>query len=648
MHSKLLLVRFHLATLAFPLGMLLGMATVQAQSAEQSGSVRIKMSVSKPPPIEEIKSSSSNQIHGEVEAFGAVLPPVEMSDFRIGHDGQDSDPSPIVTETIESESKLHEAAPRALLVATGANVVREDQSTGNRPAHGRKPGMLSWEQTRVVLRDFRVGSVQMTLRRREPAKEIQPQAKAEPFPVLDTPRLATTSNSVSSMKESAPLDIQPEDQVDSERPANQNASIEGSVSIELQPRRGDADDLDLPPSDLPIAKSDVPGAENTNCPGAPDGEPKQPESQPDDIPLVQDEHPFNTPEVKVIPKPARLSESVPSPGSSLSSEDLARRQGINQCLNYFLTHQETVTRRGPWALMHTILPYGVEANVDAGGRSVNAIGWLCYNGVAAKQRMFQPTRTGFRTNSGPGVQGHEGQFLAILAQSRVRSDYPLKIGDRSYTIADLVRYEMATCREDTELTFKLIGLSYYLSPEARWRDNRGINWNLEKIVVEEMQQPVIGAACGGTHRLMGLSYALIRRQEAGLPGGGNWKRAEDYVNDFVNYAMSLQNPDGSFSTEWFEGRATERDLERKVQTTGHILEWLVFTLPDEHLKSPRITLSIDFLLQTIGKNPGYDWPIGPRGHALRALALYNQRVYGAEFGQMQKFIANSSATPVRR
>ncbi|HBE66862.1 MAG TPA: hypothetical protein DDW52_01805 [Planctomycetaceae bacterium] len=384
------------------------------------------------------------------------------------------------------------------------------------------------------------------------------------------------------------------------------------------------------------------------CPGSPDGPAAATEMHLDDIPLEETEHPYDAPRAKRTDEREISSSRTPSNSPELveeqfTSRELEIRDGINRCLNYFLTHPENVVRRGPWALMHAALPFGVETEVIAGRRRVNAIGWMCFNGVCAKQRMFQPTRSGFRTNLGPGVQGHEGQFLAILAQSHVSRDYPLKIGNRSYKVEDLIRYEMATCRERSELTFKLIGLAHYLPGDSRWRDNRGRIWNLEKMVKEELAQPIQGAACGGTHRLMGLTYALLQRQRDGLPITGHWQRAEIFLKDYIRYAFTLQNPDGSFSTEWFEGRGMERDVERKVQTTGHILEWLIYALPEDSLRNPRIQLSVEFLINSVGRNPTHDWPIGPRGHALRAMALYNQRVFGAEVGQMTEYIASTPA-----
>ncbi len=378
--------------------------------------------------------------------------------------------------------------------------------------------------------------------------------------------------------------------------------------------------------------------ENGECPGGAEGDDKL-LKLPEDIPLEQEAHPYDAPAAEYTAKPDRPAASKPV-AKSYTSEQLKLRNDINRCLNYFMQNPETIARRSPWAVMHAILPYGVEAELLGGNRRVNAIGWMCHNGLCKTQRIFQSTQDGFRTNLGPGVQGHEGQFLAILAQSKVAANFPIKVGNRSYTVQDLVRYEMATCKEDSELTFKLIGLSYYLEPNQSWRDSEGGFWNLEKMVAEELEQPIVGAACGGTHRLMGLTFSLLQRKQAGLPIEGHWHRSEQYLNDFVQYAFTLQNADGSFSTEWFEGRGSDPNVEKKVQTTGHILEWLVYTLPDDQLDSPQVVKSVRFLLGTIGANPSRDWPIGPRGHSLRALALYNQRVFGAPAGSMKKHLAS--------
>lgn len=309
-----------------------------------------------------------------------------------------------------------------------------------------------------------------------------------------------------------------------------------------------------------------------------------------------------------------------------SPEQVRRLQRVEQCLDYYLENPETTAARSPWAVMHAVLAFGNEYELVGPKGRVNAIGWMCHNGLCRTQRMFTPRGDSFVPNVGGGVQGHQGQFLAILAQCQVPPDYPIQIGDKKFQVEDLVRYEMATCKEKSELTFKLIGLSYYLDSNKQWRANDGKVWSLQKLIQEELAQPVVGAACGGTHRLMGLSFAIKQRVLQGQPVQGQYVRAAKFVNEYINYTWRLQNPDGSFSTNWYEGRGNEPKEERKVQTSGHMLEWLMFTVSDSELRSPRVEKAVDFLLAHIYDKRATKWPIGPRGHATRALALYAARM----------------------
>src|SRR5262249_58545401 len=133
-----------------------------------------------------------------------------------------------------------------------------------------------------------------------------------------------------------------------------------------------------------------------------------------------------------------------------------------------------------------------------------------------------------------------------------------------------IETEKLGCQANTELTFKLIALSHYLDSDATWRSHTGQEWSISRLIQEEIKQPIRGAACGGTHRLMGLSYAVRKRQQKGGEIDGQYLRAQKYVSDYHQYTLSLQNPDGSFSTEWFTGRGNRQDLARRCQTTGHI------------------------------------------------------------------------------
>jgi hypothetical protein len=232
-----------------------------------------------------------------------------------------------------------------------------------------------------------------------------------------------------------------------------------------------------------------------------------------------------------------------------------------------------------------------------------------------------------------------GQFLAMMAQCKVKADYGLKIDGQDFTIRDLIEYEKVTCKANTELTFKLIGLSHYLESNARWKDQHGGDWDIERLIAEELKQPIIGATCGGTHRMMGFTYAVRKREDRGEPLTGQWKRAKTYLDDYHAYTFKLQNDDGSFSTNWFEGRGDSGGIDRRLQTTGHILEWFSYSLPREQLTDPRVIHSVNYLTNLMWQHRTHDWEIGPKGHAIHALAIYDERMFGGKPGQRASQLA---------
>ena len=130
----------------------------------------------------------------------------------------------------------------------------------------------------------------------------------------------------------------------------------------------------------------------------------------------------------------------------------------------------------------------------------------------------------------------------------------MRIEGKLYSIEDLIEEEKQTCAPNVELTFKLIALSHYLDSEEVWQNQYGHPWSIPKLIEVEMSQPVNGAACGGTHRIMGCTYAVYKRERQGQPVTGQWARAKQYVRNYQRYALSLQNRDGSFSSDWFKRR----------------------------------------------------------------------------------------------
>jgi hypothetical protein len=345
--------------------------------------------------------------------------------------------------------------------------------------------------------------------------------------------------------------------------------------------------------------------------------------------------------------------SPPSAAAPPQTREFAiLKKQVERTLDTYKRRPLNTVDNTPWEVMHGFIAFGIPSQVRVGnsGTLVNAIGWMNMGGRCRGQVMMVPAGDLPTCLIGYGVQGHLAQYLAILAQCRVAQESPIRLQGHEYTVADLVEQEKLCCRSGVELTFTLIGLSHYLPADEVWKSREGETWSLERLVEEELAQPVRTAPCGGTHRLFGLSYACQRRREATGTLDGAFKRADKFVREYQVFALSqLQNPDGSFSTEWFKYPADRTDdIDRKVQTTGHILEWLVASADQPLLYHPRVVLATSFLARALASEPDREWKIGPLGHALHALTVYQERAWGTVHpGSIAAFHGPMKAVPNR-
>jgi hypothetical protein len=111
------------------------------------------------------------------------------------------------------------------------------------------------------------------------------------------------------------------------------------------------------------------------------------------------------------------------------------------------------------------------------------------------------------------------------------------------------------------------------------------------------------------------------------------------VANYQNYAYRLQNADGSFSTEWFKGPGSEPDIDRRLKTTGHILEWLLYAASDEQITYYRTVRAVNYLTNIMYANRTREWEAGPLGHAIHALVLYDRLAFA-------KYDAPGASEPV--
>jgi hypothetical protein len=315
----------------------------------------------------------------------------------------------------------------------------------------------------------------------------------------------------------------------------------------------------------------------------------------------------------------------------LTKQLMALRTRVRAVLKGYYRKPLSSRENDPWESMHGMLAYGVHSKIHDGGPNgplITSVGWLCYNKPCKGQTLLYVTPAGeLRAKYGVGLQGHLGQFLAMLAQCHVSPDYPIHVAGHEFTIKDLIEAEKKTCYPKSELTFKLIALQHYADLNDKWVNDQGVEWDFPRLVREELEQPIRGAACGGTHRLSGLSLVVKTRIRRGEPLDGEYQRAAEFVKKYQMYAFRLQNRDGSLSTSWFRGAGDDDDINRRIKTTGHILEWLCYSLSDEQLREPQTIRAVTYLANLMYSNYDNEWEIGPRSHATHALLLYDERVF---------------------
>ena len=154
------------------------------------------------------------------------------------------------------------------------------------------------------------------------------------------------------------------------------------------------------------------------------------------------------------------------------------------------------------------------------------------------------------------------------------------------------------------------------------------------MIDDELRQPAAVASDGGLNRLLGISYALASRAKRGQPLEGSFLRAQKYIGQCQEYALRQQNADGSWGPYFLAARVASPDASAELRSSGRVLEWLALSLPEAKLTDPRVTSAVERVLGLVGSQR-YQWnvpslstqEIVSLGHALHALAIYDQRAF---------------------
>lgn len=284
----------------------------------------------------------------------------------------------------------------------------------------------------------------------------------------------------------------------------------------------------------------------------------------------------------------------------------------------------------PWQIFHGILALRQNFQVKVGDNKVSAIEW-----IASAETKFDnepliqvtPHGANFHPFTRPyAFQGHPGQFLALLTQSNLPTDFKFRAQGRTVTIADMLRDTMMNVNSQEEVTWVLWSLNHYLKSDARWANKNGEQWSIERLVEVEGAAVVENAACGGNHGLFALSRARDKYLKSGQKLRGVWLVADQKINRYAEIARTLQNSDGSFSSDFYKGRQFSQDINTRLNTTGHTLEFLAASLPEKRLREPWVRNAVYALSKDLYEHRHKAVDCGPLYHSLNSLMIYRERM----------------------
>jgi hypothetical protein len=303
----------------------------------------------------------------------------------------------------------------------------------------------------------------------------------------------------------------------------------------------------------------------------------------------------------------------------------------------------------PWQIFHGILAYKKDLLLKIGDQKISAIEWVAtsepkFDGlpllmVTPHGAKFHPFTREY------AFEGHPSQTLALLSESHLPADYQFKIGDKTVTIADFLNNTMMEVNTREEITWVLWALTNYLKSDAQWTDQWGQPWSIEKLVDLQVAGPVVGAPCGGNHGL----FALVRARDKYLKSGrqlrGVWLQADQKIKQHIEIARTLQNQDGSFSSDFYRGPGFATDAKTRFNTTGHTLEFLSAALPESRLNEPWVRNAANMLSKELIDLRKVSIDPGPLYHSINALMNYRDRAKALQTKQAAELAAEAAGSP---
>ena len=270
----------------------------------------------------------------------------------------------------------------------------------------------------------------------------------------------------------------------------------------------------------------------------------------------------------------------------LPSDDELRER-IDRAVNFGRANRHLDgDQNAAWQIVHGLLAFGKDFEIYRQGKLIPALDYLLGGGELNGWKLRKGdhgVQSILEAGSKTGM-GHPDQWLGYLSQCGLQFDEPLMVAGQEYHVDDLLTQAQWDIYPGMEATWTLMAFATYLPLDAEWTARDGSEWTIDRIVDMEADQDIDASPCGGTHRLYGLALALNRHLAEGGQLTGAWQKADRQIQAAIAKAKANQQPDGSFSSQFFLRPAFSDDIDKRLGASGHTFEFLTLALNERAVR----------------------------------------------------------------
>lgn len=323
---------------------------------------------------------------------------------------------------------------------------------------------------------------------------------------------------------------------------------------------------------------------------------------------------------------AQRPATTPNNTSQPAADPLGAK--VDLAIEYTSRRVLSTEAHSPWQIAHGMLALRQNYVLKKNGEKVSALEWIASGPSYRNLPWFLKTEHGGKGHhyvEPKWFEGHPNQFVALFTFCDLPLDFEFQADKGTITLQDIINNAKMEVNDYEEVTWTLWFLCHYLEPDAEWQNQYKQPWSIERLIREQMSSKVTESACGGMHGLFAIAKARNAYLQSDKSLRGTWLEADMHLKRHISAVRSMQNRDGSFSSNYFKGPEWSRDLDKRVSTTGHSLEFLMMALSNEEIQQPWIRRAVERIADDLINSRRIPLEPGGMYHALDALILYRER-----------------------